>query len=125
MILLTLLASAAFVCTNPRAIDGDTIKCGTKRVRLLGIDAPELPGDCRRGRVCVDGDPFVSKNSLARRLLAGPGLVRPVTTDRYGRTVAMVLVAGSSLSCWQLQAGRAVYVARWDNGGRVRRECGR
>jgi endonuclease YncB( thermonuclease family) len=26
------------------AIDGDTLRCGEERIRLVGIDAPELPG---------------------------------------------------------------------------------
>lgn len=49
----------ATLCRAPRALDGDTITCGTARrlksgrvrkpvrVRLIGIDAPELPGHCR------------------------------------------------------------------------------
>lgn len=31
------------------AIDGDTLRCGRERIRLLGTDAPELPGHCQRG----------------------------------------------------------------------------
>lgn len=31
--------------------DGDTIRCNGERIRLLGIDTPELPGHCRQGRV--------------------------------------------------------------------------
>jgi endonuclease YncB( thermonuclease family) len=37
--------------------DGDTIRCNGERIRLLGIDTPELPGHCRKGRDCVSGDP--------------------------------------------------------------------
>lgn len=40
--------------------DGDTIRCGAERIRLLGIDAPELPGHCRSGRACAPGDPYGS-----------------------------------------------------------------
>ena len=41
---------------NPRmsyVIDGDTIHCGYTRVRLAGIDAPEMPGHCQPGRACT------------------------------------------------------------------------
>ena len=37
-------------CAPARVIDGDTIKCGAIRVRLLGIDAPEFSGHCQPGR---------------------------------------------------------------------------
>lgn len=47
------------------AIDGETLRCGKERIRLLGIDAPETPGHCRRGRKCVEGDPYASKAALS------------------------------------------------------------
>src|ERR1700712_1173347 len=47
-----------------RVVDGDTLRCGNERVRLLGIDAPELPGHCRIGRACAPGDPYASTASL-------------------------------------------------------------
>ena len=61
--------STAAPCIGPDAVDGDTIKCGARgnrfSVRLTGIDAPELAGHCRAGRVCVAGDPIRSRASLA------------------------------------------------------------
>ena len=57
------------VVTNCRAIDGDTLRCGSIRIRLLGIDAAELPGHCRIGRHCAPGDPFAQQAAL-RRLAA-------------------------------------------------------
>jgi micrococcal nuclease len=122
--ILALLLAAAHPCTAPRVIDGDTLACSRERIRLLGIDAPEMPGHCRRGRACVKGDPFASKRSL-QAILAGsrPVRIEPVTTDRYGRTVAVVRAGGRNLSCWQLERRAAKYVARWDDGGRIAREC--
>ena len=40
--------------------DGDTIRCGDERIRLLAIDAPEMGGRCRKGRQCVAGSPLAS-----------------------------------------------------------------
>lgn len=121
MTLSILPSLATATCT---VIDGDTLRCDQiGRVRLLGIDAPELPGHCRKGRVCAPGDPEASKRSLERMLRREVTIV-PVTRDRYGRTVAQVYAGGRNLACEQIRAGRAVYVAKWDNGGRLAKECG-
>ncbi len=48
---------------------------------------------------------------------------RVVTYDRYGRSVAMAWAGSVNLSCWQLRRGHAAYVAKWDNGGQLRRAC--
>jgi micrococcal nuclease len=113
-----LIAAAALSCI---AVDGDTLRCGAERVRLIGIDAPEMPGHCRLGRNCAPGDPEASKAALAH-LVDG----RPVTLDRHGRdayrrTLAFAFVGEIELSCAQIRAGHAVYVARWDVGGRLSR----
>lgn len=96
-------------------IDGDTLKCGSEHIRLLGIDAPELPGHCRKGRVCVAGDPYTSRDSLQAVIRSGPARIQRVGKDRYGRTLAEVWSGGRNLSCWQIKQRAAVYVARWDN----------
>jgi len=83
-------------------IDGDTLRCGDERVRLLGIDAPELPGHCQQGRHCAPGDPLASTRSLRAALLLGPIVIRRIGTDRYGRTLALVNAGRTDLSCWQL-----------------------
>lgn len=104
------------------AIDGDTIRCGRERIRLIGIDAPELAGHCRKGRVCVPGDGEASKRSLAAAMEGRRITARRFGRDRYGRTLAIVYAGGADLSCGQVNAGQAVYVARWDHRGKVR-EC--
>ncbi len=104
------------------AINGDTLRCGQERIRLLGIDAPEMPGHCRRGRRCVPGDPVASRRHLTAGL-RGRATITRVGSDRYGRTVALVSVAGKDLSCRQLAAGLARYVARWDDGRRLAASC--
>lgn len=122
MILLFLAAVAlAGPCT---ATDGDTIRCGAERIRLTAIDAPEMPGHCRKGRDCTPGDPFASKAAMAADL-DGVLIIERLGTDRYGRTVADVFVNGRSLSCLQLAGGYARYWERYDQGGRIKRECAR
>lgn len=105
-----------------RTLDGDTLECAGEKIRLLGIDAPELPGHCRAGRICAPGDPYLSQSNL-QGLLQFEMTLQRVMTDRYGRTVGMVYANGRSLSCSQLLAGQAVYVSDWDNNGLVASEC--
>jgi micrococcal nuclease len=90
--------------------DGDTIRCEGERIRLLGIDAPELPDHCREGR------------SL-REAMSGTMRISRVGEDRYGRTLAIVESDYGDLSCWQLARRQAVYKSKWDNGARVLRRC--
>ena len=87
------------------AHDGDTFTIGTERVRLAGIDAPELDQTCR------DGEREVACGRLAREELAGflaGDAVRcePEGRDRYGRLLARCRVDGHDL-------GRAMVAAGW------------
>lgn len=105
-------------------IDGDTIWCGDEHIRLLGIDAPELPGHCRPGRNCVDGDPYASTSNLAAGIM-GQLTIDRVGEDHYHCTLAVVAGSQGDLSCWQLKHKHAVYKAKWDDGLRVARTCPR
>ena len=104
-----------------RVTDGDTIRCGDERIRLLGIDAPEM-GRCRKGRTCVEGDPVAAKESLAAAI-SGPLTIKRTGKDRYGRTLAMVAGPAGDLSCHQLRQDLVAYRADWDDGQRVARTC--
>jgi len=101
-----LQSGARFDCSNPRVIDGDTIDCGGRRVRLQGIDAPEMPGHCAPGRICTPGDPYRARDFL-QGLAAGAITCMGTDTDRYGRTVARCSSAGRDMSCEMIRAGHA------------------
>lgn len=109
-------------CPLPIVTDGDTIRCGSERVRLLGIDAPELRG-CPRNRRCVPGDGNASRLSLKQALSAGPIRYMTVKRDRYDRAVAVVTAGDLDLSCWQVSQGQAEYVAQWDEGRLIAGRC--
>lgn len=98
-----------FLALSCAAIDGDTLTCGSiGRVRLIGIDAPEMAGHCRQGRQCTPGDAEASKAELAR--MVNRRTVRCVgkSRDRYGRILARCSVFGVDLSCSQIAGGFAV-----------------
>ncbi|MGE4321780.1 MAG: thermonuclease family protein [Sphingobium sp.] len=101
--------------------DGGTIRCGSERIRLLGIDAPELHG-CPRNRTCAPGSGSASKASL-QRLIRGDLRIERVGKDRYGRTLAQVYAGGRNVACEQLRQGGAIYKPNWDNGRRLAKEC--
>jgi len=127
MILPPLLCAAAWV------IDGDSIRCSNVgEIRLLGIDTPDYRGSppCRGhygDHVCDDQKAETAKLSLIQIVRSNRNAVRieAVTHDRYGRTVAEVWAGYVELSCYQLRAGVARYIVKYDNGGRVARACGR
>jgi len=116
------MPSDAIPCPSAYVADGDSLRCGSVRVRLLGIDAPELRG-CPPRRQCVAGDGQASRRSLSDALRSGQVSYRVVTYDRYGRSVAMVWAGTVNLSCWQLKARQAVYKPHWDNGRLIARNC--
>lgn len=106
--LVTAAGSDAFDCPDPRVTDGDTLRCGPVRVRLASIDAPEMPGHCRRGRACTPGDPFASTNHL-RALVEGRSVsCHRTDVDHYGRVVALCSNGREDLSCSQVRSGHAV-----------------
>ncbi|MBX3442137.1 MAG: thermonuclease family protein [Planctomyces sp.] len=93
-------------CFRPRVTDGDSFTCGGTRIRLANIDAPELPGHCRPGRRCVEGDAFAARDHL-RSLAGGYVTCRAAELDHYGRTVAFCEAEGRDLSCAMVKSGHA------------------
>ena len=71
-----------------KVVDGDTLAIGPLRIRLNGIDAPEMGQTCKRG----DGRNWDCANAAALRLerLVGEGEITCIALDRdaYGRIVA-------------------------------------
>lgn len=101
---------AALLCLTPVAIDGDTLRCANLgRVRLIGIDAPETAGHCRKGRVCTPGDGMASKRTLARLIKGRAVTCQDGGRDRYGRVLGRCYAGGVDLSCAMVSAGQAVY----------------
>jgi endonuclease YncB( thermonuclease family) len=126
--LFILAAGAAFACHQPRAIDGDTLRCGAETVRLQAINARELHGNsCAASAPCPPASAAKGKAALQALLDQGPVACTPTGQDRYGRTVARCSVGGSAapgirgqqgvdLSCALVRTGAA---AEWRKYGRA------
>lgn len=99
-------AAPALICDSPNITDGDTLRCEGERVRLVGIDAPEMPGSCRPGRRCVAGDPHRSAAYLTS-ITRTEVRCSPQGKDHYDRTLARCEANGVDLSCAMIKSGYA------------------
>jgi endonuclease YncB( thermonuclease family) len=116
LVAMTVLAA----CPNPIVHDGDTIRCGIERVRLVNIDAPELKGSERcsaasRRRLTGSRNPAWcdsalgerSRDALAALVARGQTSIAPVGRDRYGRLLARVMVNGRDAGAYLIGQGLA------------------
>ena len=107
-----------------RAVDGDTLTLGRHRIRLLGMDAPELAQTCRR-----DGAEWrcgaAARQRLGEFLRVGPVTCRSGRTDKYGRLLARCETAEGDPGARLVREGLAVaYGAYEDEEGLAKAERG-
>ncbi|HZH53315.1 MAG TPA: thermonuclease family protein [Microvirga sp.] len=89
------------------AVDGDTIRIGDERLRLKGIDAPELHQTCSRsGQVWFCGE--AARNALMGMLLNRNVQCRSSGRDRYKRLLAYCTADGQDLNGRMVEEGWAV-----------------
>lgn len=98
-----------------RVIDADTWDVGGTRVRLFGIDAPELGQTCddQAGRVWSCGD--WATNQTRSRYDGQAAHCEALDIDRYGRTAARCLVQGQDVARAIVQQGWAVAFLRYSH----------
>lgn len=120
---VSLFFALSIVLTGCTVTDGDTLRCGEERIRLTGIDAPELRECNPRRRRCAPGDGRASRQALQRAIAGRDLQIVRLGRDRYGRTLAAVFVDGRNLACVQLKAGQATYRADWDDRRLVAKDC--
>ena len=109
-----------------RASDGDSFRLGSDRVRLLGIDAPELDQVCWRD----DGGEWPcgrdARGAMADLLAEGPVECRTTGADRFGRFLATCTTAGGEdLGGAIVSAGLAVSREGYGAEESAAREAGR
>jgi len=98
----------SFVRSGPAKVhDGDTLTVGGERVRLLGVDAPELKQTCRRA------DDDYPCGRVSREALVGLIAGRDVSCladkrDRYRRLLGRCRANGTDLNGELIRSGWAV-----------------
>ncbi|WP_445501927.1 thermonuclease family protein [Microvirga sp. G4-2] len=91
--------------------DGDTINIGDAKIRLKGIDAPEMDQTClRAGRSYRCGD--TARRALIDIVSGENVQCRAAGRDRYQRILARCTVKGSDIGARMVEGGWAVSYGR-------------
>ena len=120
MLVALALAAGAGLVLNPngrtlegraQVTDGDTIRIGETRIRLKGIDAPELGQSCSRsGRSYSCGE--TSRRALIDLVSGQIVRCRAAGRDRYQRILARCAVNGQDIGARMVEDGWAVSYGR-------------
>lgn len=118
--LATLFAATVLSCSSLVAVDGDTIRCGTERMRDMGpgspnksgYDAPEI-GNAKCAKERLHGEQ--AKRRLQELLdQRGTRVEDSGKRDRYGRPLVVVRLGNGTTAGEVLM--REGYAARWRPG---------
>ncbi len=91
----------------PVVVDGDSLRFGTERVRLLGIDAPELKQTCKR-ETGVYACGREARLELARYAQSGSFSCEGWRRDRYGRLLVTCKSGSKDVNSLLVESGWAV-----------------
>ncbi len=97
--------------------DGDTIRLGDERIRIVGLDTPERGhrAECESEALAAE----VARQALIGEIAQGKVALHRQGTDRYGRTLARVTVDGRDVAGTLIAQG----LARPYEGGRRQSWC--
>lgn len=100
-----------------RVIDGDTIDVGAIRVRLFGIDAPEMSQTCRKKDAKDQGGLWRCgvwvRDELRKRISGRKAICENRGIDRYGRVIGVCRVDGQDIARELVRDGLAFAYRRY------------
>lgn len=102
------------ICATLSMSDGDSGRCDGQRVRIHGIDAPELQATrCRTQPTiwaCLPANRVhaVQSRDRARQLVRNGASCQAIDTDRYQRSVVRCRVNGRDLGETLVREGMAI-----------------
>ena len=103
---------------SARAADGDTLTLDGHRIRLMGMDSPEMMQACRR-----DGAEWrcgiAARSRLAELLRAAPITCKAEGRDKYERWLARCEAGGEDLGARMVRDGLAVAYGGYENEARL------
>ena len=120
IIILTLFffqnVQASEIIGIPKVVDGDTIHIKSYKIRLEGIDAPEMRQKCKKPFLQImffnfqkDYDcGLISKKKLIQKIGNKPVKCILLGKDRYKRYLAKCLKDSLDLNRWMVRNGYAV-----------------
>ena len=101
---------------NAKIIDGDTIKINSKKIRLYGIDAPELKQKCKKPYLTIIFFTFtkdypcgkISTQKLQKKINNKVITCKILDVDRYKRFIGECYKRNLNLNSWLVSNGYAV-----------------
>jgi endonuclease YncB( thermonuclease family) len=93
-------------------VDGDTIQVAGRRIRLIGVDAPEGRQSCERGGVtwACGADAAAALRDMLRGRRVG---CAQNGRDQYNRVLAHCWAEGQDIGAWMVGEGLAVAYTRY------------
>ena len=109
---------------NPKIIDGDTVHINSKKIRLEGIDAPELRQQCQKVFLEISAIVgFYLKKDYSCGIISKQKLIDKINKsqincvssgrDRYQRYLATCYKDKINLNKWMVRSGLAVAYKRY------------
>ncbi len=111
--LFTPLAAPAEIAGRVQVIDGDTFDIGGTRVRLHGIDAPEMGQPCTTDRGQTWDCGAWARTEARRLFQSRRAACALIDHDRYGRAVARCSVGGQDMGARLVAEGIAFAFRRY------------
>ena len=121
---LTQKINATEIYGIPRIIDGDTLHINTKKIRLEGIDAPEIKQQCQKPYLTIStiisfqfnkkySCGVISKMKLIDKIDNSKIKCISSLKDRYKRFLATCFKNKINLNKWMVRNGNAVAYKRY------------
>jgi len=101
---------------NAQIVDGDTIKINSKKIRLYGIDAPEIKQMCKKPYLTIIFLTFtkdypcgkISTEKLKKKINNKVITCKILDVDRYKRFIGECYKRNLNLNSWLVSNGYAV-----------------
>ena len=113
ILLLPISTAHADIAGKPRVIDGDTIHIGDTKIRLHGIDAPEMKQTCRTSKGKEQMCGVLAKQALERLVKGQDVTCKGDTRDRYKRLIAVCYVGQLNINEQMVADGWALAYRRY------------